>query len=283
MRHRGTMAWLIHREIVLLLGWGPAILLQLAHPLIARGVADHSGFRSQRRGRARRLHRTVNAMLQLSFGVERQALAAAARINRIHDGVHGHLPEAAGIFAAGTPYSAHDPDLLTWVHATLLHTNLRVYELLVAPLSAADQDRYCLEASAIEGYVGMPRGRVPRSLGELQRYMDGMLASGEISVTDTARTLAYAIVHPRVFPLVAPAFSFIRLMTAGLLPPSLRADYGFTWSERHQTRLRRSTTFLRALLALTPSIVRHWPAARRRGRPVRGHGCPFHSLADGRS
>ena len=56
----------------------------------------------------------------------------------VHDRVHGELREAAGIFAARTPYSAHDPALLTWVHATLLDMNLRVYELVVAPLCVED-------------------------------------------------------------------------------------------------------------------------------------------------
>ncbi|MGH7332615.1 MAG: oxygenase MpaB family protein, partial [Candidatus Rokuibacteriota bacterium] len=258
----GTAAWTLQREIILLLAWGPAILLQVAHPLVARGVADHSAFRTERRGRARRLRRTVDAMQQLCFGSERQALAAAARINAIHDCVHGQLPETAGIFAAGTPYSAHDPALLTWVHATLLHMNLRVYELVVAPLPVEDRDRYCLEASAIERHLGIPEGRLPRSVSELQRYMDGMFASGQISVTDIARTLARAIVYPQVSPVAAPAISFMRLTTIGLLPPTIRADYGFPWSARREAMLRRSTAFVRTLLPLTPSILRHWPAAR---------------------
>ena len=40
----GGMAWRIHRERVLLAGWGRAILLQIAHPKVARGVAEHSAF-----------------------------------------------------------------------------------------------------------------------------------------------------------------------------------------------------------------------------------------------
>ena len=114
---------------------GPAILLQFAHPLVARGIADHSAFRSERWCCARRLHRTLEAMLQLCFGTEREALAAAARINATHDHVHGRLSHAAGIFPKGTPYSAHDPALLAWVHATLLEMNLRAYELFVGPLT----------------------------------------------------------------------------------------------------------------------------------------------------
>ena len=68
----------------------------------------------------RRLYRTLDAMLGLCFKTEREALAVVARINAIHDRVNGRLTEAAGIFPAGTPYSAHDPSLLAWVHATML-------------------------------------------------------------------------------------------------------------------------------------------------------------------
>ncbi|MGH8573509.1 MAG: oxygenase MpaB family protein, partial [Gammaproteobacteria bacterium] len=59
----GPLASKLQREIVLLLAWSPAILLQLAHPLVARGVADHSTFRTERYGWRRRLHRTIDAML----------------------------------------------------------------------------------------------------------------------------------------------------------------------------------------------------------------------------
>ena len=152
--------WILQREIVLLLAWGPAILLQFAHPLVARGVADHSAFRTERWGRARRLHRTLEAMLQLCFGTGR-TLAAAGRINAIHDHVHGRLSHAAGIFPKGTPYSAHDPALLAWVHATLLEMNLRVYELFVAPLRVEDTDRCCVEASSIEEAFRHSRGASP--------------------------------------------------------------------------------------------------------------------------
>src|SRR2546428_3358008 len=114
------MTWRLHREVVLLDGWGRAILLQLAHPLVAQGVADHSGFATQRRGHVKRLKRTLRAMLALTFGTPEEAEKAAAGINRIHDRVHGRLAQAAGAFAPGTPYSAHDPALLAWVHVTLI-------------------------------------------------------------------------------------------------------------------------------------------------------------------
>lgn len=273
-----AVAWKLQREIVLLLAWGPAILLQLAHPLVARGVADHSVFRDERWGRTRRLRQTLDAMLRLCFGTDREVQGVVARINAIHDRVHGQLDQPAGVFAAGTPYSAHDPALLTWVQATLLDMNLRVYELFVDALHVEDKDRYCDEASAIESAFGIPEGRLPRSAGELQRYVDAMLASGEIAVTDAARTLARAVIYPRVPRVAEPLLAFMRLTTIGLLPPPVRAGYGFSWTSRRETRLRLLAGFVRAALRLTPSVLRHWPAARAASRTARRSGCPIHVL-----
>lgn len=44
----------VNREVVVLLGWGPAILMQFAHPLVAGGVAqparDHWAAAAQHSG-----------------------------------------------------------------------------------------------------------------------------------------------------------------------------------------------------------------------------------------
>jgi uncharacterized protein (DUF2236 family) len=260
------IGWKLQREIVLLLAWGPAILMQLAHPLVAQGIADHSSFRTQRGGRTRRLYHTIDAMLQLCFGTEAQARATLARINAIHDRVNGHMAGAAGVFPAGTRYSAHDPALLAWVHATLLDMNLRVYERFVGPLSLEEKDCYCSEASAIETPFGIPAGRLPRSFADLRRYMDAMLASGEITITHDARLLAWDILYPPVPRLAAPALSLMRLQIVGLLPARIRASYGLEWSPRKEALVGLSARLLRVALRLTPPIVRHWPAARRAAR-----------------
>ena len=270
MSAAASIGWKLQREIVLLLAWAPAILLQLAHPLVAQGIADHSGFRSQRHGRVRRLYGTIDAMLRISFGTEAQARAVVARINAIHDRVNGHLPGPAGAFPAGTPYTAHDPALLAWVHATLLDMNLRVYERYVGPLSLEEKDRYCAEASAIETPFGIPAGRLPRTVADLGRYMDTMLSSGAISVSDTARMLARDVIHPPAPRLAAPALALVRLQTIGLLPPGIREDYGLAWSVRRERLLGVSTRLVRTALRVTPPIVRHWPAARRAARRTAG-------------
>ena len=100
-------------------------------------------------------------MLGMTFGDDAAAQAAADRINRIHDRVNGTLRHAAGRLSAGTPYSAHDPELLAWVQLTLLDTMPRAYELLVAPLTPAEKDASCVEARRGARLLGIPDHLVP--------------------------------------------------------------------------------------------------------------------------
>jgi uncharacterized protein (DUF2236 family) len=264
-----SAVWKLHREVVLLAGWGRAILLQIAHPLVAQGVADHSGFAAERWARVGRLKRTIGAMLALTFGTPEESAAAAAGINRIHDRVHGQLPQPTGAFASGSKYSAHDPALLAWVHVTLVDTFLLTYERFVAPLTPAERDRYCREATHGAPLLGIAQDALPRTAAELSAYMDRMLASGEIAITDTARRLAGEIVS-RGLPWPArPLLALSRLPTVGLLPPPIREAYGFEWTPRQERTLRLLSAATRHTLALLPPAARHWPAARRAARRAR--------------
>ncbi len=266
---RHGMSWRMHRERVLLAGWGRAILLQIAHPKVARGVAEHSGFTTEPWGRLRRLRRTLDAMLALTFGSEEEAAAVAARINAIHDRVHGRLEEAGGDAAAGASYSAHDPELLTWVHATLVESFLLAYRLFVGPVTAAEADRYCVEASGIEPALGIPAGRLPRSEAQLRGYLDAMLASGVIEVTDTARRLSRDLLAPPAPRIVRPALWLAALPAVGLLPPAIRAGYRIPWDARRERALRIVAGAARTGLPLVPPRLRYWAVARRAERRAR--------------
>jgi len=257
-----SMAWRLHQEVVLLAGWGRAILLQLAHPLVAQGVADHSGFRGERWGRLHRLDRTLRAMLALTFGSDQEAETAAKGIRAIHRRVHGELARAEGTFPARARYTAEDPGLLTWVHATLLDSYLLTYELLVGPLTADERDRYCAESRRAESLLGMPSGCLPSSVIELREYLAHMLASGEIAVSDTARRLAQDILYPPTFLIGRPLVALARLPAVGLLPSAVRRGYGLAWSPRQDGALTTMAAISRHLLPFVPSALRYWPASR---------------------
>jgi uncharacterized protein (DUF2236 family) len=266
---RAGVAWRIHRERVLLAGWGRAILLQIAHPMVAQGVADHSAFTTEPWGWLRRLDRTLRSMLALTFGSDAEASAAAARINAIHDRVHGRLGAAAGGVPAGTGYRAHDPALLTWVHATLLDSFLLAHRLFVGPLDRREGDCYCEEASGIEPLLGIPAGRLPQSEAGLQEYLETMRASGAIEVTPTARRLSREILAPPAPRALRPAFWLAALPAVGLLPADIRDAYGLPWSRHRERALRALAAVSRRTLPLTPPLLRYWPDARRAERRLR--------------
>ncbi len=256
-----TLSERINSERLALLGWSRAILMQLAHPLVAAGVADHSSFRTGRLTAARRLHETVRAMLSLSFGSEAMRSKTLTHIRGIHRRVNGTLGERAGPFAAGTPYSAEDPALLLWVHATLLESVLLVHERLIAPLTDVERDRYCLEAAPVVRALGATEG-APLSWSELQGYLTHTYATGRIVVSAQARALAMAVLRPPFAPLVAPVARVNRLFTVGSLPAFIREQYGFAWTAADSAELRRWTKLIRGARRMLPDCLALWPEAR---------------------
>jgi uncharacterized protein (DUF2236 family) len=252
---RIPQSWVVHREMALLLGWPRAILMQFAHPSVAQGVADHSRFTAQWYGRWVRLHRTLGAMLALTFGTEAEREEVAARINGIHDRVSGQV--------GGAPYTARDPELLLWVHATCVESFLLAYETFVAPLTPAERDRYCDEAADGALMLRIPDAMIPRTARALEAYMQAMLAHGPLAVGDVARRLARDVMHPPSYLVLAPAFWALRQVTIGTLPASIRAGYGFAWSGRRARRLAAAARATRAVLPRLPAWARCWPRARR--------------------
>src|SRR4030095_2374626 len=174
-------------------------------------------------------------------------------------------------------YSAHDPELLRWVHATLVESFLLAYELFVEPLSRAEKERYCAETAGIEPWLGIPTGFLPRTIEELERYMDGMLAGPDLEVIDAARRLAGELFVP-VPRVTWPLLALARLSAVGLLPSRLRGEYGFAWPARNDTALRVFAGATRALRRVVPRRFRCWRMARLdppwEGLPYQGLPAP---------
>jgi uncharacterized protein (DUF2236 family) len=253
-----TVARLINRERVVVLGWGRAILLQLAHPLVAAGVAAHSDFAGHRLGRLRRLHGTIGAMLDFASGDPRRARATAARINAIHDRVSGRLRDHARGYPERAGYSATDPALLRWVHATLLDSIPVAYERFVGPLGEGWRERYCEESAEVARLLRIPDALAIGWAGELDAYLEEMLRGPSIEVTPAAREVARQLLYPPVTDPTRPAAWLVRLVTLGLLPRSIRDEYGFPWSPARERALAAFAFLVRRTLPLTPGFLRYW-------------------------
>jgi uncharacterized protein (DUF2236 family) len=229
------------------LGGGPAVLLQVAHPLVAAGVVEHSDYR---RDLWRRLVRTLQALYLIAFGTKAEAERAGEIVRTVHARVAGTTRTRLGRFPPGTRYSASDPELMLWVHATVVQCSLQVYERFVRPLGSEDEECYYREMALVAELFGTPASVIPRSLGELREYLRAELAGPTLAVTQPAREVA-AVLHepdlPAPMRLLVPAH---RLATAGLLPARLRAEYGLRWTPLHELALPFAARSVRA--AATP-------------------------------
>jgi uncharacterized protein (DUF2236 family) len=234
----------VNRENVLLLGGGRALLMQLAHPKVAAGVDEHSDFRSHP---VRRLRRTVRMTMAIVFGDQETAEAAARAVNRVHGRVRGE------------GYHALDPDLLLWVHATLVDSALVTYETFVQPLTKGEREDFYQESKLLGELLLVPRDLFPERLSDFDAYVARMIEGGPVAVTDRARALGRLVLRPRLRLLPGPAMLPFEVVTAGLLPVTLREQYGLPWGAAQRRAFRLAVAAVPRVVALTPPVLRVWP------------------------
>jgi uncharacterized protein (DUF2236 family) len=247
----GSLTWRVNGEAVLLLGGGRALILQVAHPKVAAGVAEFSNFRQDPWGR---LYRTLEVTLKIVFGDPQASQAAAEGLRRAHRRV-------AGRDDRGELYRALDPELLLWVHATLIDTSLTVYERYVAALTPRQRGLYYEEMKTLGEAYSIPRDAMPADHAAFRRYWASMLVGG-LRVTGTTCEVADAVLRPGLPQVAWPAMEAIRLVTAGTLPESLREELGLDWGPGRERLLAASQLAIRRLLPVLPALFRRFPQAR---------------------
>ena len=252
----GSQVWQIWRERLLLLGGPAAVLLQLAHPLIAAGVSTHSNFQDDP---LRRLRAVLNTSLTVVFGDRQQATAVATRVGEVHRRVQGRLPVASGCFRAGSRYRASDPQLALWVHATLVMVALEVVDQFVSPLDSQQRAGYYQQSKPFARLFGVGEQVLPDDYAGFQAYLVGMLQGPELAVGQTARELAAAVLEGWLRGLPHPPAATTRLVTAGLLPARLQEGYGLAWGRPQQHRYAALRALLCAAAPSLPPSVRFWP------------------------
>ena len=267
-------AWRLNREAMLLLGAGPrALLLQLAHPAVAAGVNEHSDFRTDP---WRRLSATLRSYLTIVYGTTNAARAEIRRLNALHRRI------------SGPGYSARDPELSLWVHATLVDSTIVASDAWIEPLSRDRRAAFYDETRPIGRAFGVPDGILPRDYEAFEGYVGSMLgAGGPIEVSDVARELGRAVLRPPLEPLAPllpggwasrPLLARVPVATygwtlwpaVGLLPARLREAYHLPWGARERLVARWLVAGWRAWRPFLPEGFRQMPEALAADRRVRG-------------
>jgi uncharacterized protein (DUF2236 family) len=281
----GTEAWRLSREAMLLLGAGPrALLLQLAHPLVAEGVEQHSDFRADPWAR---LAATLRSYLRVVYGTTGAARGEIRRLNGLHRSIRGPVTDAAARARHGSEYSARDPELSLWVHATLIDSTMAAYDAWVEPLTEARRAAFYQETLPVGRAFGIPGGLLPPDLDAFTTYYERTLEpGGPIQVGDLARELGGVVLSPPLGPalaalggptptlaplldaLPAAAYRWVLWPSIGLLPHRIRDDYGLTWGLRERAVAAWLVRSWRVWRPILPSTFRTMPQALAADRRV---------------
>lgn len=183
--------WRVNRYANGLLFGPAAVLLQVAHPRVAQGVADHSDFRDDAMGRLRRTLSTVN---RIAFGTMKGAEAMRARLSAVHGGVKGEISEG---MAGPQRYSAFEPDLLMWVLATLVDASIKGYEFVWEPLSRERREQFYRDFRRFGTYFGLEEEVGPANYGEFVEYYEEMLSGDLLGSHPLCAEVASAVVRPQ--------------------------------------------------------------------------------------
>lgn len=249
-----SVTWRLAREPFLLVGGGRALLMQVAHPLVAQGVVDHSDYDQDPFGR---LVRTVRWLVAVTFGTTAEANEASREVRRVHAAVRGALSpgNATREMRAGTPYSASDADLSRWVLATIVQSMLATYEAMVGSLHADEADRFVREWRAVAPLVAVQECDTWATARALHDYVDAqvrMLQPVAASL-DAARVVLSPPLPTRA---LRPATAGVAFLTTGLLPAQLRRAYGLRWTPVEDAAHRATCASLRRLHAVVPRRFR---------------------------
>ena len=140
-----SLSWrILKNPVALFVGGTAAVILELAEPEVRAGVWEHSTFRKDP---LKRLKRTGLAAMISVYGARSVAEPMIARVVRMHAAVQGTT-------ASGIRYSANDPRLLTWVHATAAFGFVEAYNRYVQPLSTANLNDYYREGAPVSRLYG---------------------------------------------------------------------------------------------------------------------------------
>ena len=250
-------------EGVLLLGGGAALLLQLADPRVAHGVARHSDFQERPFDR---LFGTLDYIYAVGFGDDELADAAVRAVNAAHVPVRG---SAGGDRPA---YSAFDADAQRWVASTLAAVSLDLRERLWGPVDEVTGDAIVRGYAAMGFRLQAARQGWPETRVEFEQWWSDR--AGGLTVGDEARAVARALLSKEAdLPMGATVLlTPVRLLTAALLPAAVREAYGFRWTPRIERVANAWLLGISVVWPLLPRALRHAPMraslrrARRRSR-----------------
>lgn len=240
----GTLFWKINRENVILLAGPAAAVLQVAHPVVAKGVAAHSRFREDAGGR---LSRTLEAVYTVGFGRQDAVELVRAKVGKMHARVRGD------------GYSASNLDAQLWVIATLVMGSVTIYERFVSKLEESEKSSFLSENRRFAEVFGMPPDALPKDWQEFTKYWNSMLQGNHLATEEICGEVARAVVHPEKPVSMRISRVFFPPLASLLIPPRLMERLGIQCKIRPAALWKTLDFCIPGLLRILPKRLRFSP------------------------
>lgn len=250
--------WRINHQRCGLLFGPAAAILQIAHPRIAQGVAEHSDFRNDTLGR---LRRTLSSTNGIAFGTMAEAAAIQQRLRRVHGRVGGET--ATGVNGSAR-YSAFEPDLLLWVLATLVMAAVQGWELVYGILPAERREAFYRDMCRFGTYFGLHEEDCPQGWEAFSAYYEGMIHSDELASHPLCAELCQHIVFPSATPGTRLLGRSLRFLPIETVPSSLHQGLALQSTRSTRLKMRWLRNTAPRWFPLLPEKLRLYPQARER-------------------
>jgi uncharacterized protein (DUF2236 family) len=255
----------------MMLGGGRALILQVAHPVVAEGVGRFSNYAE---APWERLVGTLDLYLHVIYGGREETPAEAGeRLRSLHKRIKG-------VDADGNHWNALDPAAFHWVHATLVQSMVEMRARFGEPLNTLERELFYEEMCEVGKLYGLRERDMPGDWGAFEDYFNEMVVT-ELRDSQLLRDVLRTVFHPAKPPvlplpdgvwnlLAAPGGQLVKLTTIGSLPAPLRRRLGLSWSRERELALRAQQEAIKRLFPRLPDRLRLMPPAlaARRGETL---------------
>ncbi len=235
-------------------------LLQLLHPAIGAGVAEHSDFFNDPWDR---ILRSVPQIMGVIYDPEPEAVGR--RVRDYHRTIKG-------VDERGRRYSALAPVTFWFAHATFQYAVEQVADRFDAHrLEPAEREELYLDGVEWYRRYGVSMRPVPPDRGafelEWDRHLEDVLELNraasramDMALHNGARDLKFLPGWTRMLqPLVITPV--LRLSAIGGLPPAVRRRFGIPWRTDEELQYRMLQLAVREMWRNLPAALRYGPTA----------------------
>jgi uncharacterized protein (DUF2236 family) len=253
--------------------------LQNMHPQLGAAVEQHSRFFEER---WQRLFRSTYPIGGVIYDQDRAAQTARE--------VRDYHLTVKGVDRRGKHYSALNPDVYFWAHATFVMSTVVVAEYFGRPMTRGEKEQIYAEGVQWYAMYGLSMRPVPPDWPSFEAYFERMcrdVLEVNKAALDVLDITAIAKL-PQLRWLPDPLWAAVRWpvtrlslwQTAGVFPPVIRDKLGLRWTARDEALLRLLGRGVAAGWTLVPFDRRMHPRARDAWRRARGEVPPDAPLVE---